>query len=192
MNARYSDRASTVNGRIRRRAAPIMAVMTVLLGILAAVASPGATRAQDSWEYTPYRIRVWLAVRPSAAVSATLREDVLRTLEVLAPVYGGATWRLKAEAAPETIGSSMLAVLDDLTVEQVGAVAADALSQDKLMLLCIREDQGRFVVTCRELDCTTRTLGRTVRMDSWQRVLLPRAAVDAIAESFQPLVRVES
>jgi hypothetical protein len=192
MNVRYSDRASTVNGRIRRRAAPIMAVMTVLLGILAAVASPGATRAQDSWEYTPYRIRVWLAVRPSAAVSATLREDVLRTLEVLAPVYGGATWRLKAEVAPETIGSSMLAVLDDLTVEQVGAVAADALSQDKLMLLCIREDQGRFVVTCRELDCTTRTLGRTVRMDSWQRVLLPRAAVDAIAESFQPLVRVES
>ena len=39
---------------------------------------------------------------------------------VQAPVYGGATWHLEAEEAPESIRTSLGAALDDLTVEQIG------------------------------------------------------------------------
>ncbi len=77
----------------------------------------------------------------------------MRTLDVLAPVYGGATWRLKAELAPDTIRSSLVEALDEVTAEQVGATRADALKPDKLMLLSLHEDHGRFAIACRELDC---------------------------------------
>ena len=149
-------------------------------------------QAQDSWEYTPYHIRVWVATEPSAALSAMLQTEIVRTLETLAPVYGGATWRLEAGPAPELIRASMWVALDEVTVEQVAAVGEEALASDKLMLLRISEEQGRFTVACRELDCRARTFSQTVSFDAWQPALLPRISADAIAEAFQALVRVES
>ena len=192
MNVGPNARVPTVTGQATHRTTPLAVVLAVLWAVWAVTVSPCATRAQDSWEYTPYQIRVWLSARPSAALSAPWQEKMLRTLEMLAPVYGGATWRLTAQEAPETIRASMVAALEVLTVEQVRAAQEDVLTQDKLMLLCVEEEQGRFALACRELDCRTRTFGQTVRMDTGQPALLPRVAADIVAESFQPLVRIES
>jgi hypothetical protein len=166
--------------------------VAVWLGTLIAVAAPRAATAQDAWDYTPYRIRVWLAVRPSAEVGPVLRNEIIQTLVTLAPVYGGATWQLEAEEAPETIRSSVEAALDELTVEQIAAAREGALAPDKVMLLSVCEEASAFSIACRELDCRTRTLGSTVRTRSWQRARLARDAADAVADAFAPLVRVES
>jgi len=200
------------------------ALLFALLPLAAALLFPGAAAAQDSWEYSPYQIRVWLAVRPSPAISAMRQADLRQSVEQWAAVYGGATWRLRAEPAPASIASTMLVALDELTADQITAVirsgagpdqaaaqggaaggspstrvpaalgpdeqAAPAL--DKLMLLSIQEQEGRYAVACRELDYRTRTLGMTQRIDVWQPALLTRAAGDVVAESFQALVRVEA
>jgi hypothetical protein len=177
-----------------RSAIRVVTLVTVVLGTLTAAVAPRtaiAQDAQDAWDYTPYHIRVWLAVRPSAETTATLRNEILQTLVVQAPVYGGATWQLEAEEAPESIRYSLEAALDELTVEQVGAAREDALTPDKVMLMSVCQENGQFLIACRELDCRTRTLGMTVRARTFQRARLPRDAADAVAEAFAPLVRVE-
>ncbi|NLX53961.1 MAG: hypothetical protein GXY58_02480 [Planctomycetaceae bacterium] len=192
MNVGLSERVPDAAGGTNRRPARIMAMVALLWATAAVAVWPAAVRGQDSWEYTPYQIRVWLSVRPSATLSALWQQRLVDTLEVLAPIHGGATWRLTAEVAPETIGASMAVAFDELDVDQVRAAQPEALTHDKLMLLCVQETHGRFTLACRELDCRTRTFGETVRRDMWQRELVARVVADLVAESFRPLVRLES
>ncbi len=151
-----------------------------------------AIHAGEPWEYTPYEIRVWLAVCPSAALPSSLRESVLREVDVQAQVYGEAAWRLQTQPAPEAIGPSIVAAIDDLAVEQIVAASQDALTADKIFLLGLRESQGRFELACREFDCRTRTLSTTVRETAWQARYLTRVAANIVLDTFQPFVRVES
>ncbi|MHB9064454.1 MAG: hypothetical protein ACYC4B_11750 [Pirellulaceae bacterium] len=169
-----------------------MMALVVMLSTFTAALVPRMAIAQEAWDYTPYRIRVWLAVRPSAEIGPLLRHEIIQTLVVQAPVYGGATWQLEAEEAPETIRYSVLAALDDLTVAQIRAAREDALVPDKVMLLSVCEQAGEFLIACRELDCRTRTLGETVHARTWHRARLARGAADVVADTFAPLVRVES
>ena len=48
-------------------------------------------RAQDTWEYSPYRVQVWLACRPSARCRSS-QQTILAELRTQTPVYAGATW----------------------------------------------------------------------------------------------------
>lgn len=183
----------TRNNRLGHRVVGIAGIVAVLLSMTAGATLRGETKtAEVPWEYSPYQIRVWLGARPSAKVSPQLQEKILHALNELAPLYGGASWRLKAELAPETIRASVVAALDELTFDQASAASADAVKADKLILLSLDEQQGRFVFACRELDCRTRYFGQTLRQDVWQTVLAPRVAADVVARVFQPFVRVES
>jgi hypothetical protein len=146
--------------------------------------------AQDAWDYSPYRIRVWLATSPSAELNAASRAEMLETLTWQAQVCGGATWRLEATVAPAALQPSMLVALDNLTAAQIGQVK-EAWSVDKIMLVAVREVDGAFQIACREVDSRTRTLGVPLRATCWQRARLARDVSDLVAETFSPLVRVE-
>ena len=71
------------------------------------------------------------------------------------------------------------------------AAAEDALKQDKLMLLTVKEVEGEFLIACRELDCHARSFGLVSRTRTLQLPRLPKACVQAVAHVFSPLVRVE-
>lgn len=164
-----------------------------LLTLAALLASFSAFRAdaQDAWDYSPYRIRVWLALSPSAELNAASQVEILETLKWQSHVCGGATWQLEASAAPAALYPSMLAALDSLTAVQIAQVE-DAWSADKIMLVAVREEDGAFRITCREVDSRTRTLGVPLHAVGWQRARLARDISDLVAEAFSPLVRVET
>ncbi len=177
---------------------PVLARLGVRIGtlIVVLVAVTGGmcnatARAQETWEYSPYQVQVWLAVLPSARLPETLQEEILTELRRQAPLFAGATWRLVAEKAPESIAPTLVTVLDALSLEQIAAVAEDALAPDKLMLLTVAADGGEFLIACRELDCHARSFGQVFQTRGMQLPRLPRDCAMTMARAFAPLVRVE-
>ncbi len=147
--------------------------------------------AQDTWEYSPYRVCVWLAVCPSAELPPRVQQAILSELRSQAPVYAGATWRLEAERAPAALNSTLATTLEDLTVDRIAATGNEVFSADKLIFLTVAEDQGDFLLACRELDCQARSLSQVVHRRVLQRSRLARDCVAVVATTFSPLVRVE-
>ena len=80
-----------------------ISVVLVAIAVTAAVTSARTAQAQDTWEYAPYHVRVWLAVRPSAGLPEYVQTEILQQLRIQSPLYAGATWELVAEKAPESI-----------------------------------------------------------------------------------------
>ncbi len=171
-------------GWLRQLARGLLLLMLVTLSC--------AAGAEDSWEYAPYEIEVWLDAQPSPILNAALQRQLLDELQVQAPVHAGATWRLTAGVVPAALRGSLRAALDEVSVEQVTACVPAGPWPDKLMLLGVEEQHGRIRLACRELDSRTRTLGPAVRRESPQLVRLARDAADLIAETFSPLVRIEA
>jgi hypothetical protein len=165
-----------------------VAWIALLLGLLFVDVARGQ---KVTWEYDPYKIRVLLAIDPQAVVSAQQSQQLCRALEIRAYVAGGATWRLTAELAPTDMRSDILIAPEFITAEQVNESLTNAFESDKIMLLGIRLSDGQYHVSCRELDCRTRTFGQMVRQSCEQRALLAGVAEDVVIATFTPIVRVE-
>ncbi|MGM0490588.1 MAG: hypothetical protein ACQESR_28005 [Planctomycetota bacterium] len=148
-------------------------------------------QAGDTWEYSPYQVRVWLAARPSAQLPPRLQAEILRQLRTEMPLFAGVTWRLVAERAPEGIASTLVTGLESVGVEQIVAASEEALADDKLMLLTVEPDRGSYVVACRELDCRARSFGRVADCRVRQRPHLAKTCARTVARAFSPLARVE-
>ncbi|MBM4090217.1 MAG: hypothetical protein FJ276_12465 [Planctomycetes bacterium] len=147
--------------------------------------------ADQTFEYSPYKIRVWLAVRPEPELNSGVQQAILNAVLTQTPQYAGATWNVAAEIAPDSIRSTLATSLDDLDVPRIGQVAKDVFASDKIMLLAVSMEGGDAVVACRELDCRCRTLGPVVRQRVGQFDRLPRDAAAVVVRAFSPLVRVE-
>jgi len=63
-----------------------------LLGfiILACIASQNAV-SQEIWEYSPYRVRVWLSVSPTLSLSEDSEREMHRQIAAFAEINFGAT-----------------------------------------------------------------------------------------------------
>ena len=66
----------------------------VLMFVATCVAwfAPIAARAQATWEYSPYVIKVWLAYGPSAELTDGLANQIAQTVSQRAYTTAGATW----------------------------------------------------------------------------------------------------
>ncbi|HAA68957.1 MAG TPA: hypothetical protein DCE55_07455, partial [Planctomycetaceae bacterium] len=56
--------------------------------------------SQEIWDYSPYRIRVLLAVEETSRLTARRTEQVARTLQERARVWAGPTLKLFVSKAP--------------------------------------------------------------------------------------------
>lgn len=75
--------------------------------------------AQEIWEYSPYRVKVWLSVSPSLALSEDSEREIHRQIAEYAEINFGATWSIQVESTPDALFGSVLYRLDELTVEQL-------------------------------------------------------------------------
>ncbi len=71
------------------------------------------------WHFSPYQIRVWIALAPAPELNAVLQDRLERTLQERAEAIALAPWSLTAEPAPAAVRGSMLAGLEWLTVEHL-------------------------------------------------------------------------
>lgn len=169
----------------------VLGALIMALGFDAAGAGASVGAAGDTWEYSPYQVRVWLAARPSAQLPPRLQAEILAQLRTEIPVFAGVTWRLVAEQAPKQIASTLVTALGSVEVEQIVAAREEALAADKLMLLTVRPEDGGYLVACRELDCHARSFAPVAVDHVRQRPLLAKACARTVAGAFSPLARVE-
>ena len=91
-----------------------------LLGIivLACIACQNAV-SQEIWEYSPYRVRVWLSVSPTLSLSEDSEREIHRQIAEFAEINFGATWTIQVQSTPDALFGSVLYRLDELTVDQL-------------------------------------------------------------------------
>jgi len=89
--------------------------------VLALVVSSGgaSAAAQELWEFSPYRIRVWLAPAPHAMMTPGLRDEVARTLESRAEAEFGSAWEITSEEPPPEFFAEASLRLESLAVAQL-------------------------------------------------------------------------
>ena len=165
--------------------------LIVLTGWLTlAVSAP----AQETWEYSPYKIRVWVAMRPSTELSPDyLPGQLVAALTQQADIVTGAAWELGIEPCPQNLEFDASHHLGKMNVEQILAADEKLLeTDDKLIILNVGPEIDGWRAEARELDCRTRqwrpmAVRRTPNLE-----LLSYQAFAAMTETFAPILRIET
>lgn len=147
--------------------------------------------AQAAWEFTPYEVRIWLALPDDP----TWQEGQLAQLRGIllgrAEAAFGPVWDCAVEAAPDALAAEIRQDLHALKVEQVQAALPAGNSADKIYLVGVQEDQGHLRLQIRELDYRARLFGVVLERESMQRDGLGWLIWDAVADAFTPIARIE-
>lgn len=161
-----------------------------LLAALLLAALPTSGLAQAEWEYTPYRVRLWIAVAGRTQLPPPVRHDLTTRIAARAETVFGAAWDARVEAPPAELGERLVADLD-LPIKQLQAVAPDVLKGDKLIAVRLTKSEVGWDVESRELDCRTRLWGPVARRSADSPAELLFATWDAAVAAFTPLARIE-
>lgn len=94
-------------------------MLAVLLLSVSMPCLESRAKAQDVWEYTPYRVKVWVSVSPTLSLSDESEREIHRQIAEYADLNFGPTWNIQVESTPDALFGSVLYRLDELTVEQL-------------------------------------------------------------------------
>ncbi|MBB76826.1 MAG: hypothetical protein CMJ75_20160 [Planctomycetaceae bacterium] len=156
--------------------------------------------SQELWDYSPYRIRVLLAVEETSRLTARRTEHVARTLPERARVWAGPTLKLFVSKAPAQLHADALYHMDQITDDQIAEhwikwnkddETVEELSGDKVILVSIRDTRNMFHIQARELDCRTRFWGPIINRLIAHPLQVAHEAFAALADAFAPLARIE-
>ena len=147
---------------------------------------------QETWEYSPYKIAVWLSFDQCADFTPELQTRVQERLQQQSLVVAGATWRLEFLEPPAVLRYDAHSALDQVDTDLVVEHSLELLdSYDKLMLVTVHRDFTGMEVRARELDCRTRFWGPTRRQSLRQLRMLPRYVFATMVEAFAPVTRID-
>ena len=108
--------AFAIGGKIALRSCCIVVILVVAV-LFAPFSSMSV--GQEIWEYSPYKVKVWLSISPSLSLSEESQNEMHRKIEELVEIHFGATWTINVESTPDALFGSVLYRLDELTVEQL-------------------------------------------------------------------------
>ena len=148
-------------------------------------------QANAAWEFRPYRVVVWFCSDGTPSIEANLGEleqDLLRRAELLDP----SGWELQVERPSSTYRWTFLNSIEDpyALTEELPKLESLA-NADKLMIVKLFSDQGRFHCTTRELDIRTQQWGPLLdgsadRIDEFGSAIMKSAA-----RAFMPIARID-
>lgn len=166
------------------------------MALIAATFWPPFASAQDGppilpWEYSPYRITVWMVWSDAPEMTPRLRQEVTQCIVRQCEAHALSEWNVSVDPVPAVLRVDVLRAMGDVTAEHVIAVKPEALANDKLMLVTVVAEGGGWRVTARELDCRTRFFGAIVERRAEQRELLGLTVFGAVLEAFRPMGRIE-
>ncbi|MDZ4848763.1 MAG: hypothetical protein SGI77_05680 [Pirellulaceae bacterium] len=95
-------------------------VVPVVLGTLLPCLAVSTTSAQElPWEFSPYRMRLWLSIDPALPCPASVHEKLLERLRPQMEIVYGPTADIDAQATPRSLFSSILRELDQFTIQHI-------------------------------------------------------------------------
>jgi len=157
-----------------------------VLGWLLLAAAP--LPAQTVWELDGYRLQAVTAFAPVPALTAELEAALGRELAERADTLIGAPWEVTPRAAEGLLRRMILADLDAVAFDDLSTLDAEL---DKVILLRVVPQQGRWQVAARELDVRTRLFGPSVARRAGTLSKLRDTALAAMLDAFAPLGRIE-
>jgi hypothetical protein len=167
---------------------------TVASWLLLLCALFGSTRsafAQAAWEFSPYEVRIWLALPDDPTWQENQIAQLRSVLVGRAETSFGPVWNCQVEAAPAALASEMRSSLQGIKVEQVQDVMPAGAAVDKVYLVAVNDDHGLLQIQIRELDYRARMFGVVLERETMQRDGLAWPIWDGISAAFTPLARIE-
>lgn len=161
----------------------------VLLHAAGAAVCAQESSPATSWELSPYRIHLLVAVDSGGTLPPRLANELPADLAAQATAAAGGAWRVQARAAPAELRQSLL---ENISALDAKSLPSDALAGDKVLLLAVSEQPDGFRVSARELDVATGLWNSTVTREVPQPAQIPAAALRALLAAFAPLGRIES
>lgn len=185
--------AIQLDRKLRLRRMAWRCVVALLLVVPAAwLVDPAEIAAQEqAWEFSPYKVQIWLATETAGELDERVRESLATALSQRIEAIIGAPWAAEIIDPPAGLRSSMLIDAAMITPEVLDTVAPESLKNDKIILLTIRVNPREFQVEAREIDCRTRLSGAPVRRIVRQPDLLNTICFQAVADSFRAVTRLE-
>jgi hypothetical protein len=166
--------------------------LAVLLLTLALPACPRSALGQAAWEFSPYDVKVCLALENepefTPAFAALAREELANRADIVF----FAAWKLAALSPKSEIAGQMLTHWDSLTFDDIKVGDAKLVQGDKLYLVAVKRDRGDYLIRGRELDLRTRVMGPTLERRCSALPEVPLACWDIVAATFIPLAKIES
>ena len=158
----------------------------LFVAVLASSAS-----AQSVWELTPYRIRLLVAMQPTAELNSRLQADLEGSLLGRFETVVGAAWDVSTDS------QAVSPQLRHSIVDDIGAVTAHLLPPgcdefDKIVLLAVTPGPTGYRVAAREFDVHTQVFGTVAERQVAQTAKLCDASFDAVWQAFAPLARIAS
>ncbi len=154
-----------------------------------AILAADTSFAQTSWEMTPYKIDILVAIEQQAELSGHTASDLLAGLAQRIDAVVGPMWKVSVRRAEPELRWRMLQSLDRLTTN---IITPEQLSLDKVLLVGIRTAPGRFVVEARDFDCRTRRWSSTQTVSVRQTLALSDSLFRALCKAFTPIAKIQS
>lgn len=161
-----------------------------LIALAAVFSLPTVTPAQTSWQFSPYDVRVWLAVTPRVSHEDRWVETLEELLPGQAQATYGATWNLQVTSAPQMLRTELALRNEPPAAERLEA-AGDLKTADKLFTVVIDFQEGEHRLKVRELDVRTRIWSTPQERVTADAGLAPLLIWDAMSAAFTPLAKVE-
>ncbi|XZE35283.1 hypothetical protein SH501x_000772 [Pirellulaceae bacterium SH501] len=71
------------------------------------------------WEYTPYRVNVWVSLSPGLQLDEAAEADLFSQIQKRCEADFGGTWNIRVQSTPDSLYGSVLYRIDELTINQV-------------------------------------------------------------------------
>ncbi|WP_254510706.1 hypothetical protein [Anatilimnocola floriformis] len=159
--------------------------------LLVIVSSSSSAFAQAAWEFTPYEVRIWLALPDDPTWNDAQIAQLRTVLLGRAETTFGPVWNTKVDRAPDVLATQMRGDLNGLKVEQVQNAIPGEAGIDKIYLIAVNDDHGRLQLQIRELDYRARLFGVVLDRETMQRDALAWTIWDGIVTAFTPIARIE-
>ncbi len=150
--------------------------------------SAGGPALRASWEFSPYRVLVYVKSTASPRAAPLRLAEFAAALDSEREKQLGGIWKLTVSAAPAKLPWDLPGEPQRVTADQL---AVSPNSQDKVLLLGIDGAAAETVLTVRELDVRTGLWGATTTTLVPPAERVPAAALRALWDAFSPLVRID-
>ncbi|MCU0707325.1 MAG: hypothetical protein MUF23_03440 [Pirellula sp.] len=97
----------------------LIALLFAVLGTMPQHTLYAQTATDEVWEYSPYRVRVWVSISPTLGLDESSKELLYRRIAENCEIEFGATANIEVGETPDALFGSVLYHLDELTVEQL-------------------------------------------------------------------------
>jgi len=159
----------------------------VILATMASIPSNLAAADEPAVSLRPYRVRINIAVEPTAALPASTTETLRGEVRDLGARYLGDGWQIEINVEPAESADPQARLVRITPAE----LRESSKSLDRLYLLSIVPEGSGFEITGLEWETTLETLSRAAPRFVSDRRDLARVAWQVVQSLFRPLAELQ-